>query len=160
MQVVAAPPRARWILMVIFTTFLIVNVVVVCMTALAAIRSGGSHLPPHLDADTPMGVRFAVVLIAGIAAWFFAQMLYKQLVKERVAPADSVSPSMGLLSFLVLIAAAYSFLGFGSWLWLPFLFIIVFIWTLLSLWSLVGWIAMICAVVLAALAGVATFLIV
>lgn len=159
MQAVIAPTRARWTLMLIFTVFLIVNVIVVCMAAVAAIRGNVSLLPPHLDADTPMGIRFAIVLVTGFAAWFLAQMLYKQLVKERVTPADSISPAMGLLSYLLLIGAAYAFLGFGSWLWLPFLFVVVFIWTILSLWSLVGWIAMVSAIAMAVLAGVAVFLI-
>jgi hypothetical protein len=135
--------RARWTLAVIFIVFLAVNVAILSMAAIAAFHADWDRLPPHIGADTPMGLRLAILAVVMLASWFFARTLYRLLVGEEVRPSESLSPAYGLLSFLVLVAAAYCFLGFGTWLWLPVLFLVVLVWTVLALWTLVGarWIA-------------------
>jgi len=146
-----AASRARWTLATVFTVFLLINVVVLTLAFLAQLRNDPSKLPPHLGEEVSVGVRLLVIAIGAVFSWFLARMLFKHLVVQDVSPGDSVGPAYSLLSYLLLVLAAYSFLGFGTWLWLPGLFLIVLVWSLISLWSLVGWLPMIVALVLAAL---------
>ena len=142
-----AVARARWTLAVVFTVFLLANVVSVSMLFT-------HHLPPHFESDVPIGMRLGLVLLACVIAYVLAQMLYKLLVRETVPASDAAQPAMSLLAYLVLIAATFGFLGLGSWLWLPVLFLLVVIWTVLSLWHLLGWKFMIGILVLAIAVGV------
>jgi len=151
MNQTAVRSRARWTLAVVFTVFLALNVAILSMAAIAAFHSDWDRLPPHISADTPMGLRLGILAVIIFASWFFARALYRLLVGEEVLPSDSLSPAYGLLSYLVLVGAAYCFLGFGTWLWLPVLFLLVLIWTLLALWSLVGSRAMVAALCIALL---------
>ncbi|HKV91294.1 MAG TPA: hypothetical protein VJW20_01965 [Candidatus Angelobacter sp.] len=138
MNQTAVKSRARWTLATIFTVFLTLNVAILSMAAIAAFHGDWDRLPPHIGADTPMGVRLGILAVILLASWFFARALYRLLVGEEVLPSESLSPAYGLLSYLVLVGAAYCFLGYGTWLWLPVFFLLVLIWTLLALWSLVG----------------------
>jgi hypothetical protein len=87
-------------------------------------------------------------------------MLYKMLVRgdealqvNGVSPREAVGSALSLLSYLLLVVCAYAFLGMGVWYWLPVLFLVVLVWSLLSIWSLVGWLPMLAALALAAIAA-------
>jgi hypothetical protein len=157
MNQTAIKSRARWTLAVIFTAFLALNVAILSMAAIAAFHNDWERLPPHISADTPMGLRLVILAIVTLASWFFARSLYRLLVGEDVPPSASLSPAYGLLSYLVLVAAAYCFLGYSTWLWLPILFLLVLVWTVLSLWALVGWRAMVAALCVAAVTVIVIF---
>jgi len=154
-----AAPRARWILAFIFTLFLLLNVVIISMVLTAVFEHDLVRLI-HLvlNENAAMGLRVGLVLLAAIVAYFLAQQLYRLLVRENVPASEAVSPSMGLLSYLVLIIAAYGFLGLGSWIWLPVLFLLVLLWTVISLWSLLGWLFMTVILLIAVFGGVLTYL--
>ncbi len=153
-----AATRARWILAFIFTLFLVLNVVMISMIVMSVIHHEPRFLPPHLGPDVAFGERLGLVIIACVVAYFLAQQLYRLLVREDVPPSESVSPSMGLLAYLVLIVATFGFLGLGSWIWLPVVFLLLFIWTVVGLWSLLGWLFMVCILLLAAVGGAVTYL--
>jgi hypothetical protein len=144
----------------IFTVFLIINVVVLTMAVLTRLRPGPGPQLLVMGPEVSLGVRLGVVLIVAVASWLFAQMLYKMLVRgdealqvNGVSPREAVGSALSLLSYLLLVVCAYAFLGMGVWYWLPVLFLVVLVWSLLSIWSLVGWLPMLAALALAAIAA-------
>jgi hypothetical protein len=143
----------------IFTLLLALNTIVLTMVVVSLANDDPARLPPHFGEETALGTRALVFLLAVAACWFFAQILYKQLVAERVGPAEAVGPSWGLIFYLGLFVASFAFLGVGTALWVPVLFVIVFFWSLLTVWSLVGVAATLMAVFVAvATAGGTWFL--
>jgi O-antigen ligase len=149
--------RARWMLAVMFTAFLLVNVVILTMTFIAGLRGDPSRLPPHMGEEVSLGVRMGLVVVGLLASWFFARMLFQLLVNREDRPSQAVGPSLSLLAYLALLVMAYSFLGFGTWLWLPVLFLFVLVWSMLSLWSLVGFGLMLVGLCVALAGGALTW---
>jgi hypothetical protein len=149
--------RARHTIALLFTIFLLINVVVLTMAALSVATGNLLLLPPHLGADTATGARLALLLVGGAAAWFFARMVFQLLVNAEVGVEDAVGPSFSLLSYLILIVAAVTFLGSGSWLWLPVFFLIVLVWSVVTIWGLVGGAVTIAGLAVALLGAIVTW---
>lgn len=153
-----AAKSVRTTLGVVFTVLLVVNVVILTMAARAA-ADGAALLPPHLGPEVAVGVRLLLFVAGAAAAWLFARFLFQTLVKREVSSLEATGPALSLMAYVVIFVTAYAFLGFGTWLWLPLLFTIVFFWSLVSVWSLVGAAAMVVSLLGAVAAGVLTWMI-
>jgi len=132
------PAKVRTTLALVFIAFLLVNVIFLTMAIVSAWRGNVALLPPHLGEDIAFGVRIGIVLVGGFASWMCARIMFQQLVRQKIDPAEAVGPAWSLVSYLLLLVATISFLGLGSWLWLPLLFLIVTVWSVLTVWSMVG----------------------
>jgi hypothetical protein len=160
MQQAVIAPRARALLAISFGAFLVVNVVLLTMVVVAIVTDNEEALPPHLDADTAVGLRIALVILVGLFGWLLARIFYRSLVGLEVPSPSCADTVWTLILLLVLAACAYAFLGQGVWLWFPLLVLLAFLWVVASLWSLVGTAAVLTLVTLALATGVLTWLVV
>lgn len=159
MSGLAMARRTRVSVTGLFIVLLLVNVIFLTFAFIAASGSDGAvPVWTRLSDDAPVGVRLLLLVIGAAGSWFSARILFKMLVRDGVPPSDSVGPAFSLVSYLMLILAAYAFFSYAAWAWLPLLLLIALVWSIVALWSLVGTLSVVGALVIAVSGGVLAWL--
>jgi hypothetical protein len=150
MATVRTAQNVRTTLAVLFTLFLLINAIFQTLAVVAGLRQT-QLLLTVFNEDTSPSIRLIVFLIGCGVSWLLARTLYKFMLKGRVAVGDSTNTAFVLFFYFLLIFATLAFLNVITWFWLPVLFLILLVYTIFTLWSLVGG-------ALTALAGVITLM--
>jgi hypothetical protein len=105
-----------------------------------AIIAGLQDRPPLtiIPEDTSPGLRLVMFLVGVGLSWVLSRQLFKMMVEGQIHVSDSTNTSYVLLFYLVLIVASIFLLSVIGWFWLPVLFLFLLIYSVLTLWKLVG----------------------
>ncbi len=91
-----------------------------------------------LSEDTTTGVRLLVFLIVAAISWFLGRGIYRWLVRADVPVGDSISTVYVFILFLVLTFSTLLFVGFVQWFWFPLVFLILLVFSTMTLSKLLG----------------------
>lgn len=152
------PKKARVTLGLLFAVFLLINSIFLVLEAAAGLTGEGGFR--FLSADVSVAARLLLFVIGIGTSWLLARMLYKFLIKGKITVSDSVNTAYILLFYLLLTFATFSFLGAIGWFWLPLLFLVLLIYTVFTLWRLIGALFTIGVVVLTFLAMIGTWFVI
>lgn len=131
-----AAKNIRLILGFLFLIFLIINAVFHTLAVIAGMK--GQDPIRLMPEDISPGVRLLIFLIGIGLSWILARMLFKFLISGKVQVGDSTNIAYVLLGYLLLTFATFSFFSVIGWFWLPVLFFILLIYSLLALWKIIG----------------------
>lgn len=128
--------QVRLVLGLLFALFLLVNAVFHTLAIIAGLNGKG---PPFvLPEDISPALRLILFIIGIGVSWLLARMLFKYLIDGRVSVGDSTNTAYILLFYLLLTFATFSFLGVIGWFWLPVLFLVLLLYSIFTLWKLIG----------------------
>jgi hypothetical protein len=150
-----SPKKVKLVVGLLFTLFLVINAIFHTVAVHAWMNDKNPVFPPLEDISP--AVRILLFLVGIGVSWLLARMLYRFLIKGEVTVGDSVNTSYILLFYLGLTFATFSFLGVMAWFWLPLLFLVLLIYSIFTLWSLIGGLFTIGAVVLTFFAIIGTW---
>lgn len=149
-----APARSagnvRNTIAIMFTIFLLINAVAQTVAVIGGLRQTSMIVTPFNE-DTPPALRLILFLIGMGLSWILARILYKFMVRGKISVDESTNTSYVLMFYFLLLFATLSFLNVINWFWLPVLFLVLLVYTIFTLWSLVGGLK-------AAVAGVVTLM--
>jgi hypothetical protein len=147
--------QVRLVLGLIFALFLLVNGVFHTLAVMAGL--GGETPLSLLPEDVSPAVRLILFVIGIGVSWLLARMLFKFLVNEEVLVGDSTNTAYILLFYLVLTFSMVSFVSVLGWFWLPVLFLVLLIYSVFTLWKLIGGLLTAGAVALTFIAMIGTW---
>jgi len=127
----------RNILAMLFTIFLLINAILQTLAVIGGLRHTSLLITPFNEDSSP-AIRLILFLVGFGISWVLARMLFQYMIKGKLSVGDSTHTAYVLLLYLMLIFASFCFLNVIGWLWLPLLFLILFLYTIFTLWSLVG----------------------
>ncbi len=129
-----------------FLLFLLFNAIFQTLAVIA----GLNHQEPIrlLPEDLSPGVRLLIFLIGIVVSWLLGRTLFKSLIHARVEVSDSTNIAYVLLFYLLLVMATFAFFSVVGWFWLPALFLILLIYSLVALWRVIGGVVAGCALAL------------
>lgn len=134
-----ASPRAKRIGILIgfvFLFFILLNAVFHTLAVHAGLYEHGVlHIVPD---GTSIAVRLLLFLLGLAISWFGVRLFFQGLIGAEFDVSSSVNAALLLLSLLALTTAMLAFLGFVSWYWLPFLFLVLLLFSVFILWRLIG----------------------
>jgi len=154
MENVKAKQVRLWIGMC-FALFLVVSAWLSTLAVIGGLNADapwGYIIPP----DTSPAVRLLFFVIGLGFSWFIGRMFYRWLISGEIGVADSVSIAYALGLYLLLAFAAIVFLGVLHWFLLPFMFLILVVFSVLSIWRLLGGLYSFGALAAAAITSVVT----
>lgn len=151
-----SPKKIRMAIGLIFAGFLILNVIIHTMGIVVNLKAGKAFF--ILPADISFGIRIFLFLIGIVISWLLAQKVYKFMLEGECAVNESANTSFIVLFYILLTIATFAFLGALTWFWLPILLLILFIFSLFTLWRLLGGLLTFLTILLAIIAGIGTFL--
>src|SRR6266498_5344236 len=128
--------RVRLFLGLFFALFLIVNAILSTIGVVAGLR--GMQPLNLLPAETSPAVRLLIFVVGVGLSWLIGRMLYKSLINGEVAVGESTNTAYIMLFYLLLVFAAFCFIGVLNWFILPILFAILLIFSVFALWRLLG----------------------
>jgi hypothetical protein len=143
------------VLGLIFAFFLILNAIFDTIAFVAKSNEGQASV--GLPADTSPAVRLLMFLIGAVVSWLLGGMLYRFLIKGTIPVSESTNTACVLVFYFVLTFATFAFLGVLAWFWLPLLFLVLLIFSVITLWGLLGGVFTTGAVVGAFAAAFVTF---
>lgn len=147
--------QARLLVGMFFALFLVVSAWLTTLAVIGRLNADaawGNLLP----LDTSPAVRLLFFVIGMAFSWLVGRVFYRQMIKGEVWVDDSVSIAFGLTFYLLLIFAAVFFLGVIYWLLLPIAFFILVVFSMLSIWRLLGGLYSFGALAAAAITSVVT----
>lgn len=132
-----AAKNIRLLLGILFLTFLLFNAVFQTLAVIAELHQK-EPVRIFFSEDTSPGIRLLLFFIGIGASWLLSRMLFKLLIKGNVRVGDSTDTAYVLGVYLLLTFATACFISVISWFWLPVLFLVLLIYSVLALWKLVG----------------------
>jgi len=129
--------QVAWTLAVLFAVFIIANGILHSLAVLVGL-TGRIPRSVLFSEESALAARLLVWAIGLGISFYLARVLYQFLLKRDITVSESSNLVYVLLLYLVLGASTISFLGAISWFWLPLLFLLLLIYTIFSLWSLIG----------------------
>ncbi len=137
----------------IFALFLVLSAFLSTLAIIGGFKDDAWVLMPP---DTPPIVRLLFFVIGLGFSWFIGRMFYRMLINGEIGVSDSVSIAYALALYLLLMFAGAFFLGVIYWFLLPFMFILLVVFSVLSIWRLLGGLYSFGALAAAALTSVVT----
>lgn len=128
--------HVRLLLGIFFALFLIVNAILNTLAVVAGVR--GAEPLTLMPSDTSPAVRLLIFVIGIVLSWLVGRTLYKFLINGELPVGDSTNTSYVMLFYLLMMFAGLSFLGILNWFLLPFLFLVLLVFSVFTLWRLIG----------------------
>jgi len=128
--------RTKIVLGSIILSFLLLNVVTHTISFFYFAKYKNQFI--ILQNDIPIGTRIILMVLILLISWFIARFIYVIMLSGEGSIFDAINSS--LLIFFYLLLTAFTVL-FGQMLTpfiIPFLFLIIFIFTLYVLWKFFG----------------------
>jgi len=142
--------NARLWVALTLTLFLMLNGVLVVLTLGAVLRD--VPLPVLLSDESSPAMRL-LLFVGGLAvSWLIAGMLYRRVIEAWEPISTGVQVAFVLFFYILLTFFALAFLGAFGWLWMPAVFVVLLIATLLIIPRYLG--AVLTTVAFAGVVGV------
>jgi hypothetical protein len=142
----AIQPNRSLFLGGVFTLLLLGDVMLV--TA-GAVTANSDHTFALLPPDTSPAIRLLVFFLGLGLSWWFGRFVLLNLVNSRVPFDTSANVAFTMVFFLLFTFAGLAFLGMLSWVLLAVLLAVLFLVVIAALWSLLGAMWVLGAIVLA-----------
>lgn len=130
------PKRVRLVLGLMIATFLIVNAILNVVAIVAGMneQDPAIGLPP----DISPAVRLLVFLMSIGLTWLIGRSLYRFQINGEISVTESTNTARVMVFCFLLLFATLSFLRVWSWFWLPVFFAILLVFSVITLWRLLG----------------------
>ena len=139
-----------------FILLLVANVALITLAANASIHEKTFAITPE---STAIGIKWILVILAGVVAVGIAMWAHRGLLESGVSPIDTTWVDLVLMAYVLFTAVVLLFLGETAWVFFGFFMALLFLFSAFVLRKLLGdprrWLFwLVSAVVLMAVAAI------
>ena len=145
---------ASALIVAIFATFCLANVLLLAIALLMAFKNSTLQLIPE---EVGFGIRMLIFLIGTGLSWALGRWLYMRMVQGEIRVPESATAALVMTAYLLLTFASLAFIGGFSWIWQSLFLLVLFLMTLLALGPVIGTLASMSVIALCLLAGAGLF---